>query len=108
MTQDVDALIIDGVSCESLQGGVQLNLRCPVCGYNWSQTVSLGSGFSLPFDFNQLVSFTVPQHVCVDSGGIVNLFIAVHSDSNGIVVCVQRSDAEGAVGISTDWWVHSQ
>lgn len=104
LTQVLHSLIIDSVSCQNLQSGVQLDFVCPCCGLKWSQTLLLGSDFPSVFDFNQLASFTVPQHGCVNSEATVSFFVAVHGDSGGVKICVQRGDAEGALGIPVDWW----
>jgi hypothetical protein len=92
-----------------------VNLKCPVCGYEWQSNYNLGTSFSNPYDFNQLVSFPIPVHTsiithsqCLLPYNTVKLYLAVHSDGNGNKLKLQRSNNEGATGISADWWQHER
>lgn len=79
-----------------------LDCVCPIDGFMWTQTVSLGADpFPSPFDFNQLVTFPIPAHEddgqpCSETN--VSLYVAVHSDQNGIIACVSSN------AIPSDWW----
>jgi hypothetical protein len=91
-----------------------LNLHCPVCGYQFTAYYNFGSSFPATYDYNQLTQFTIPSHTSLKTGlacifpyNKISLYIALHKDIDGIKVRLQRSDAEGAVGIRTGWWVTS-
>ena len=112
MSQVIGALHFDRVDFVRLEDGVHPHLICPVCKRDWTPNLSLGSTFPATFDFNKKVSFTVPNHndaktsqPCILSGQKIELFVAVHRDANGLQICIQRSDAEGAGGIPANWWV---
>ncbi len=96
----------------SLEDGVKPRFRCPICGYCWQPKLDLGSVFPATYDFNEKVDFAIPAHndeekseTCVASNQKIQLFIAVHKDADGASLSLQRSDAEGAAGIPSDWWV---
>jgi hypothetical protein len=51
-------------------------------------------------DVNVLVAFKCPS-----CGATYQLYVALHKfSSTNIAICIQRSDAEGAGGISKNWW----
>ena len=109
---EIYTLIFDSINFVRLEDGVHPHLICPICKRDWTPKLSLGTSFPPTFDFNRKVSFTVPTHnnpatglPCSLSGAKVTLYVAVHRDSDGLQLCIQRSDAEGAGGIPTDWWV---
>ena len=111
MSQAIKTLIFDNVSFVRLEDGVHPHLICPVCKRDWTPKLSLGSTLPPAFDFNKKVSFIVPSHnnvktsqPCILSGQMIELFVAVHRDANGLSICIQRSDAEGAGGIPANWW----
>ena len=114
MSQTIKTLIFDNVGFVRLEDGVHPHLKCPVCRRDWTPNLSLGSTFPATFDVNRKVSFVVPTHnnvatgqSCSLSGATVELFVAVHRDINGLKICIQRSDAEGAGGIPATWWQRS-
>jgi hypothetical protein len=111
MSQVIGELCLDKVDFVRLEDGVYPHLICPVCKRDWTPNLSLGSTFPATFDFNKKISFTVPNHnnaetsqPCTLSGQKIELFVAVHRDTNGVQICIQRSDAEGASGIPANWW----
>jgi len=111
MSQVIGALHFDSIGFVRLEDGVHPHLVCPVCKRDWTPNLSLGSTFPATFDFNKKVSFAVPNHnnpktglPCTLSGAKIELFVAVHKDVEGLSICVQRSDVEGAGGIPADWW----
>jgi hypothetical protein len=82
-----------------------------MCKYVWQPKLSFGTNFPTIFDFNQKASFTIPNHIdpktgkhCVAADKTIELFVTVHKDENGTVLCIQRSDSEGASGIPANWW----
>jgi hypothetical protein len=115
MSQEIGALHFDSVGFVRLEDGVNPHLICPVCKRAWAPKLSFGSTFQATFDFNKKVSFTVPNHndpktglPCTLSGARIVLFVAVHRDADGLSICIQRSDAEGANGIPERWWVNAE
>jgi len=113
-------MIFQGITFTSLQDGVKPHFKCPVCGYTWTPTLNLGTEFPEPFDFNQTVSFAIPNHQgCTESNYRVELYIAVHSEDSIVQSQIKRSDTEGGggeslmmegfegatSGIPVDWWV---
>jgi hypothetical protein len=88
-----------------------INFICPTCKQLWDAKLDLTEmPKQTEYDFNKLVSFLVPEHqngktACSMQGKTVELFIAVHKDKNGLDNCVQKSNSEGANGLSNDWWV---
>ena len=114
MSQIIKTLIFDNVGFVRLEDGVHPHLICPVCKRDWTPALSLGTVFPASFGVNKKVSFTVPTHnnastgqPCILSGSKVELFVAVHRDADGLRICIQRSNEEGAGGIPANWWVHS-
>ena len=108
----IGTLEFDGVDFVRLEDGVHPHLICPVCKRDWTPNLSLGSTFPATFDFNKKVSFIVPNHndpktglSCTLSGCQIELFVAVRRDVDGLKICIQRSDAEGADGITVNWWM---
>ena len=104
-------LFFDSVNFVRLEDGIHPHLKCPVCKRDWTPNLSLGSSFPATFDFNKKVSFTVPAHNSLVSGLPCNLseqkielFVAVHRDSNGVKHCIQKACEEGAAGIPANWW----
>ena len=111
MSADYGKLCFSTVEFKALEQGVSPRFQCPVCKHSWQPKLSLGTSFGATFDFNQKVSFTIPTHDnevtgarCGASGKRIELFIAVHKDEVGVQLCIQRSDAEGASGLLSDWW----
>lgn len=107
----IGSLHFDRIDFVRLEDGVFPHLICPVCKRDWTPNLSLGSVFTATFDYNKKVSFTIIDHddsktaqACVLSGAKIELFVAVHRDADGLCVCIQRSDAEGANGIPANWW----
>jgi hypothetical protein len=93
---------------------ITLHLHCPVCGYQFTAYYSFGASFPATYDYNQLTSFTIPSHASLKTGGPcifpynkISLYVAAHKDTNGIALCTQRSNAEGATGIPALWWQRS-
>lgn len=77
--------------------------KCPNCG---ALNVRLINKPNFTFqankvyNFNQLLNITMP---CC--GAIMSLFVAVHKESNGVLMLrYQKSDEEGSNGIPSDWW----
>ena len=107
-------LYFNAIDFVRLEDGIGIWLQCPVCKRRKLITRSIGRTFPAVFDVNRQVSFTIPAHdnkeglPCDASGCDVSLFVAVHRDANGIKICLQRTDAEGANGIASDWWVTEQ
>ena len=104
-------LYFDSIDFVRLEDGIGVWLVCPECKRRRIIKRAVGVTFPAVFDVNRKVSFMVPAHdnkegfPCVASGQDVELFVAVHRDSDGVKICIQRSDAEGANGIASDWWV---
>lgn len=113
MSQTVySKLFFNSVGFNDLADGVNPHFVCPVCHYFWQPKLSLGTSFPATFDFNQKIAFIIPVHddvttgkQCTASDQKIELFMAVHKDSNKKVLRIQRSDAEGANGIATNWWI---
>jgi hypothetical protein len=102
-------LICNAVEYSENENSICLHSKCPACGFDWQENISLNEGGS---DFNREITYQISQHTntkhqegCVFSGESVKVFLAVHRDGDGSKVCVQRSDAEGAEGIPNEWWV---
>jgi len=113
--QVIRTLIFNSIDFVRLEDGVHPHLICPKCKRAWIPKLSLGTSFPVSFDVNRKVSFTAPTHnnlktglPCELSGALIELFVAVHRDENGTQICIQRSDAEGAGGIASDWWVRPE
>jgi hypothetical protein len=111
MSVELGALHFSRITFERLEDGIHPHLKCPKCKREWTSALSLGTSFPATFDFNRKVNFTVPTHKnpatdeeCGLSNAKISWFIAVHRDENGLQLCIQRSDAEGANEIPTDWW----
>ncbi len=111
MSADYGTLDFSNVDFTSLEKGVSPHFQCPICKYQWQPIMKLGENFPETFDFNQKVRFVIPEHTdvrtasqCLAVGKTIDLFVAVHSDSNGASICIQRSDLEGAAGIPVLWW----
>jgi predicted RNA-binding Zn-ribbon protein involved in translation (DUF1610 family) len=79
--------------------GINPNFICPSCKYRFETKFKPTAILPATFDFSQKVTFT-----CPNCKAEIVLFVAVHKDKDGLSVCIQRSDAEGAGGIPTDWW----
>jgi hypothetical protein len=95
-----------------LQDGLHPHMNCPVCGRGWTPNLSLGTSFPASFDVNRKISFTAPTHLnpktnlqCGLSGQLIELFVAVHRDANGVRFRIQKACEEGVGGIQADWWV---
>jgi hypothetical protein len=93
------------------QSNFVFNFSCPNRDYWFPYTFTPQAVLPIGYDFNRLVNFTITEHInpktglnCTDSGAIVQLYVAIHNDNGTIKVCVQRSDAEGAIGIRASWW----
>src|SRR4030042_1752809 len=104
-------LFFTEVTFSDLAGGVNPNFQCPICRYVWRPKLSLGTTFPSIFDYNQKVAFAIPIHVdvktsrqCAASEQKIELFVAVRKDEDGLKLCIQRSDVEGANGITANWW----
>lgn len=111
MSADYGKLCFNTVGFTTLEQGVSPRFLCPICKHQWQPKLSLGTSFPATFDFNQKVSFTIPVHNdsktgkrCDASERKIELYVAVHKDEKGIQLGIQRSDEEGAGGISADWW----
>lgn len=111
MSADYGKLCFDTVGFTTLEQGVSPRFLCPICKHQWQPKLSLGTSFPATFDFNQKIAFMIPTHnnsktgkQCEASGKKIVLFVAVHKGADGIQLCIQRSDAEGADGIPNDWW----
>ena len=99
-------LVFKSIQCTSVETGVTVNSKCPTCGFDWTETISLSEGTIVneAFDFNNEITYTIPEHVnpktqqpCTLSGEDVKFYLAVHCVGVDLKVFVQRSDAEGAV-----------
>jgi hypothetical protein len=111
LSADYGRLCFSTVEFAALEQGVSPRFQCPVCKHSWQPKLALGTNFGATFDFNQRVSFAIPTHDnegtgarCDASGKRIELFVAVHKDEEYMQLCIQRSDAEGAGGITTNWW----
>jgi len=91
-------------------------------------TVDLTDGLSVPAcrscgkpfktvqtlrDLKALLASTADVNRLVDSkcpscDAVLRLYVALHKQADGsLMICVQRSDEEGASGIPSDWWVET-
>jgi hypothetical protein len=103
-------LFYDKVDFNTLADGINPNFKCPICRHTWMPKLDLGTSFQATFDYNQKATFAIPQHInaitgkqCDASNQTIELFVAVHKDSKGTQLCLQRSDAEGAAGLNSNW-----
>ncbi len=101
----------NAVTFNDLAAGVNPHFRCPICHFEWQPKLTLGTTFEATFDLNQKESFNIPAHTnhytgqeCQASSHNIELFVAVHKDSSGTQLRIQRGDAEGASGIEANWW----
>lgn len=107
-------LYFSSIDFKKLEDGVGIRLTCPVCKRTKMVKRAIGRTFPAVFDINRKVNFTIPVHndklgnPCNASGKDVELFVAVHRDSDGLQICIQRSDEEGKNGIAENWWVRSE
>lgn len=92
-------LFFDSVGFDYAAEGLNPHFICPSCRKRFEPRYKPISVLPSTFDFNKKVSFACPS-----CGAKITLFVAVHKDENGLRLCIQRSDAEGAVGIQPDWW----
>ena len=106
-------LTFNGVAFNDLADGVKPNFQCPICQYTWQPKLDLGNTFSATFDYNQKATFTIPTHTdpstaqqCNASNQKIDLFIAIHKDTAGTRMIIQRSDSEGTNGINSNWWIN--
>ena len=80
------------------------NFLCPICAGRPANLLAKTFNVALnrALEINQKVSFTFS---CC--GKTLELWLGVHQekDSPIILLCLQRTDAEGATGIPTNWWV---
>jgi len=104
-------LYFNSITFNDLAGGVTPKFNCPICHYSWESKMDLGTDFPATFDSNQKPTFNIPSHddaktgkQCSASNQKIELYVAVHKDQDGTSLCIQRSDAEGANGISANWW----
>lgn len=103
-------LFLDSLDFVRLEDGVGVWLICPVCKRRKLIKRSMGATFPEVYDFNQKVSFTIPEHLginelpCEASGKLLELWVAVHRDADGLKICIQKTSDEGFYGIPTDWW----
>ena len=109
----VRQLVFKSIQCTAVETGVTVNSKCPLCGFEWTENLSLSEGTIVDetFEFNNQITYAIPEHVdpktqqpCIFSGEDVKFYLAVHCVGDDLKVFVQRSDAEGAVGIPVDWW----
>ncbi len=107
-------LHFDSIAFNDVANGVNPRFKCPICQYAWQPKLVLGTAIQATFDYNQKVNFTIPTHnnlcgqQCAASNQKIELYIAVHKDTKGTKLIMQRTDAEGAVGIAANWWVNPQ
>jgi hypothetical protein len=109
----IGQLICNSVQCIAVDKGVKINSKCPLCGFDWTETVNLSQGNLVDgtFEFNNQITMAVPEHVnsetqesCLFSGEVITFYLAVHCLGEDLKVFVQRSDADGSSGIPLDWW----
>ncbi len=93
-------LYFSTVTLSKLPFYLQPNFICPNCGHVFNPKYMPTAILPASYDFNQLVTFT-----CSNCQATISLYVAIHNDSNGLTLCVQRSDIEGAAGIPVNWWV---
>jgi|WetSurMetagenome_2_1015567.scaffolds.fasta_scaffold169074_1 hypothetical protein len=104
-------LFYNKIEFTNLEAGVTPQFQCPICHTSWQGKLDFGTDFPATFDSNQKPSFTIPVHndtegkQCSASDQKIELYIATHKDAKGTRLCIQRSDNEGAGGISANWWV---
>lgn len=105
-------LLFEGVLFRNLEEGLNPVFLCPGCRHKWHSNLVLGTSFPETFDYNQKVEFTIQNHdtpdgeSCSATGEKIELFVALHKDANGIILCVQS--AESTSGIPENWWVNSE
>ena len=103
-------LHFDSIAFSSLADGVNPHFKCPICQYAWQPKLTVGTNIQATFDYNQKADFTIPIHnnpcgqQCTASNQTIELYVAVHKDTKGTSLCIQRSDAQGLNGIKTNWW----
>jgi hypothetical protein len=103
-------LHFDSITFNDLLDGVKPHFQCPICHFAWQPKLTLTTTAQATFEYNQKADFTIPTHTnlsgqqCAASNQIIELFIAAHKDSQGTVLCIQRSNAEGTKGINANWW----
>ncbi|MCJ7631161.1 hypothetical protein MUP77_01990 [Candidatus Bathyarchaeota archaeon] len=73
----------------SITDGVKPQFKCPNCKYIWQSLKQAA------YDINELVMFACPT--CQK---IIALYVATY----GGLLCIQRSDGQGASGIPEYWW----
>ena len=93
-------LFFNAVTLNASPFYLQPKLICPNCGVVFQPKYMPTAILPASYDFNKLVVFT-----CSNCKATISLYVAIHNDSNGLKLCVQRTDAEGANGIPTNWWV---
>ena len=110
----VRQLIFKSIQCTAVETGVTVNSKCPTCGFEWTENISLSEGTTVneAFDFTNEITYTIPEHFnpetqqpCILSGEEVRFYLAVHGVGDDLKIFVQRSDAEGESGIPVDWWI---
>ena len=99
LAKEYGSLNYNAVDLNYNVSGVSPHFICPNCGYQWIDSFKPVAVMPANYDFNGKVVFT-----CPNCHSTFSLFLALHNDGNGLNVCLQRSDAEGANGISVNWW----
>ena len=102
MSAGYNKLFFDSLNFNETEG-VNPHFICPSCKTEFAPKYKPVAKFPTTFDFNQQVVFQ-----CPNCGIQIKLYVAIHKDGDSISVCIQRSDAEGAGGIPTNWWVRSE
>jgi predicted RNA-binding Zn-ribbon protein involved in translation (DUF1610 family) len=92
-------LFFDSIGIDYDVEGVNPHFICPSCRKRFEPKFKPTAILPATFNFNQKVTF-----LCPNCGAKIILFVAIHKDENGLAMCIQRSDAEGADGISANWW----
>jgi predicted RNA-binding Zn-ribbon protein involved in translation (DUF1610 family) len=99
VAQEYGSLSYNSVDSNYTDLGIAIHFVCPNCGYQWTAYFKPVDTLPANYDFNHVVVFQCPN--CRSN---FSIYMALHNDSNGLKVCLQRTDAEGARGISVDWW----
>jgi len=104
-------LFYNTVICNDLGSSIEFapQFLCPKCKYIWSPSQTLSVNPDGTLEFNQLITFPIPDHnnpetseFCVLSGKIISLFIAIHKDATHSIILISTRS------IPDNWWMKGQ